>query len=406
MGNMMRRLYFKAANQKVPLTGAFEVSPVCNFQCKMCYVRKSSREVEEQGGVQPLEFWLDVARQAKEAGTVFPLLTGGEPFLYPHIRELYEAMCKMGMQVSFNSNASQISEEVISWLREMPPTQINITLYGGCNETYERLCGDPKGFDKVKRGVQLLRDNGIRFKFNCSLTPDNCGDLEQMLAFAKSYDLGLRVATYMFPPVRRTGQCGDYSERFTPQQAAYYHVLTDWYQLPREQFQRIAANAQHFRELTPEQIAEAERKAPREMACLSGRCSYWVDWQGRLSGCGMIDIPTISLKESSLADAWSEIVKWTDELRYSPVCGNCVNRTVCYACAAMVHNETGGFIGRPEYLCEMRKFESQYYREFLERIPREERISVESFAEYAKLLPEEGEAAVDGPVSKAFDCGL
>ena len=45
----------------------------------------------------PLEVWLDSARQAKEAGTLYPLLTGGETFLYPHIRELYGAMSRMGM---------------------------------------------------------------------------------------------------------------------------------------------------------------------------------------------------------------------------------------------------------------------------------------------------------------------
>ncbi|MCD7736455.1 MAG: radical SAM protein, partial [Lachnospiraceae bacterium] len=82
----------------------------------MCYVRKSAGEVEQAGGLMPLDFWLDVARQACEAGTLSPLLTGGEPFTYPHIRELYLTMRKMGMEVSINSNASCITEEVVSWL--------------------------------------------------------------------------------------------------------------------------------------------------------------------------------------------------------------------------------------------------------------------------------------------------
>ena len=200
MASIKDRLYKQATKERVPLTGAFELSPLCNFSCRMCYVRRTAEEARNQGGVRTLEFWLDVARQAKEAGTIFPLLTGGETFLYPHIRELYEAMCEMGMQVSINSNGSCITEEVIEWLQETPPTRVNITLYGGSNESYGRLCGDQHGFDKVRRGVELLAENGIRFQFNCSLTPDNAADLEKMSEFANKYGLGLRPATRSILP--------------------------------------------------------------------------------------------------------------------------------------------------------------------------------------------------------------
>lgn len=369
MTTIKDRIYNYSVINRVPLTGAFEVSPLCNFSCKMCYVRKNAAEVKRTGGIKPLEFWLDVAQQAKEAGTLYPLLTGGEAFLYPHIRELYEAMCEMGMQVSVNSNGSCINEETMKWLKKNRPIRINITLYGGSNESYGRLCGDPHGFDKVRRGVELLAENDIRFKFNCSLTPDNVSDLEDMIDFARRYGKNIRTATYMFPPVRRTGQTGDYEERFTPEEAAYYQVLSDWKQLPPERFAILARNAQHFTELTPELLEEAASKPPRGMGCLSGRCSYWVDWQGNLSGCGMMDIPKISLKDHTLMEAWREVVDWTEQLRYSPVCANCVNRSVCFSCAAMVHNETGSFDGRPVYLCEKAKYAAKYYKEFMEKLP-------------------------------------
>lgn len=365
MPDIRSRIYRHALDNRIPITGAFEVSPICNFTCRMCYVRKNGTEVQNMGGLRPLEFWQDIARQAREAGTVFPLLTGGEPFLYPHIRELYEAMIKMGMQVSINSNGSCITEENIAWLREMPPVRINVTIYGGSAETYERLCGDPQGFEKMRRGVELLAGNGITFRFNCSLTPDNCEDLDKMLEFARGFDRGLRVGTYMFPPVRRTGKAGDYEERLSPAQAAYYSVLADYRQLPPEQFNVLAQNAQHYTELTPEALAEAAAKPSREMSCMSGRCSYWIDWQGNLTGCGMFDYPTFNLTEQSLREAWEKIVAWTQEMRYGAVCANCVNRTVCFSCAAMVHNETGSFEGRPVYLCEKAKYAARYYKEFM-----------------------------------------
>ena len=41
-------LFSKAAKKKVPLSGTFELSPLCNFSCRMCYVRKTSEEVRNQ----------------------------------------------------------------------------------------------------------------------------------------------------------------------------------------------------------------------------------------------------------------------------------------------------------------------------------------------------------------------
>ncbi len=385
MDSIRHALFLRSAQQRAPFTGAFELTPMCNFHCKMCYVRKSAGEVQELGGLQPLDFWLDVARQARDAGTLSPLLTGGEPFTYPHIKELYLALCKMGMEVSINSNASCITEDVVAWLKESPPTRINVTLYGGCNETYERLCGDPHGFDKMRRGVELLRDNGIRFKFNCSLTPDNAADHKAMIDFAKSFGMPIKMATYMFPPLRRIGDA-PFSDRLTPQECAYYQVLTDWYQLEPEQFRRLALNAGRYQELTPELLAEAEAKGSKPMGCLSGRCSYWVDWQGNLSGCGMMDFPQFSLKEMSFADAWKRVVDWTNELRYCPTCTNCVNHAVCFVCTAMVYNETGGLTERPTYLCEKAKYCAKYYKEYLDKLPEEIRHAAGDTAD--ELPPE------------------
>lgn len=369
MPSVRERLFWLSAKKRVPITGAFELTPLCNFRCKMCYIRKSADEVQKMGGLMPVDFWIDVAEQAKEAGTLSPLLTGGETFLYPQIRELYQAMYKMGMEISINSNGSCITEDTVKWLKEMPPSRINITLYGGSNETYGKLCADPNGLDKVRRGVDLLAENNIRFKFNCSLMPDNAGELKAMIDLAGTYNMGLKVAAYMFPPIRRIGENTVFSQRLTPRECAYYTVLSDWYQLPPDQFGGTARNALRYRELTPEIIKKAGEGEGKPMGCLAGRCSYWVDWRGNLSGCGMFDYPQVNLADTSFINAWQQIVEWTDNARYSPYCGNCVNKNVCAICAAMVYNETGGFDGRPEYLCEMHKYAAGYYKEFLERLP-------------------------------------
>ena len=48
-------LFAKASKSKIPLSGTFELSPCCNLDCRMCYVRKTKQEVNELGGEKTVE---------------------------------------------------------------------------------------------------------------------------------------------------------------------------------------------------------------------------------------------------------------------------------------------------------------------------------------------------------------
>ena len=40
-------LMAKAVRQKIPLSGIFELTPLCNMNCRMCYVRMNREEQEK-----------------------------------------------------------------------------------------------------------------------------------------------------------------------------------------------------------------------------------------------------------------------------------------------------------------------------------------------------------------------
>lgn len=68
--------------------GVLELLPLCNLNCDMCYVRMSREEMEEVGRLRTMEEWTKTAEDMMKAGTLFVLLTGGEPLLY-HISASY-----------------------------------------------------------------------------------------------------------------------------------------------------------------------------------------------------------------------------------------------------------------------------------------------------------------------------
>lgn len=334
----------------------------------MCYVRKSGKEVEEMGGLLSTEQWLNIAREARDAGLLFPLLTGGEPFLRSDIKEIIEGIQNMGMQVSINSNATLIDEEMAKWLSKHRPTRINITLYGASEESYQALCGDGSAYRKVTKAIGLLKGYGIPIKINFSVTPYNVQDMKKIVEYGHSVGAPVDIVTYMFPPIRRDIHSFGKNDRLTADQAGLARVLADFYQSEPAWFVGQAQRYSYFVDVTDEMFEQFAKMEPHEMMCRAGRCSFWVDWQGNIRNCGMYSSVKTSLKNKPLIEAWQYLVKETEKIRYSSVCTNCPNFHLCHACIAMVYNECGTIDGRPKYICEMHKAASKYFQEYAKKL--------------------------------------
>lgn len=268
-------LYTKASRAKMPLSGTFELSPVCNFACRMCYVRKSVKEVKEHSrSILTLEQWLEIAREACDAGMLYILLTGGEPLLWPEFWTLYEKLHQMGLLISINTNGSLIDEKAIERFKRMPPKRINITLYGASDDTYEELCQTKGVFDKVDKAIKGLQEAGIQVKLNCSLTPHNIKDLEAIVKYSEERKLILSATTYMFPPLRRDPNMIGINERFTPQEAAKYHLQCYHLQYGEERYQKYLQSI--AKGMIPPQSLEESCVDPIDgkIRCRAGKASF------------------------------------------------------------------------------------------------------------------------------------
>ncbi len=339
---------------KVPLSGNFELTPICNLSCKMCYVRKTSAEVRmHDRPTVTLEQWKRIADQAFEEGMLFLLLTGGEPFLWPDFRELYEYLSEKGFLISINSNGSMITDEWIDWLKADPPVRINITLYGASDKTYEKLCGVSGVYSRVVSNIDKLLEAGIRIKLNASMTPYNVQDMEAIAAFAKERKLLLEMSSYMFPPTRRDPESTGKNERFTPQEAAFYTLEQQRLLCDEEEYERYLRRAAEG--MTPPPGLDEGCIDPLDgtVKCQAGKGAFWITWDGWMTPCGTMSEPRSDVVHLGFQEAWKEIVKATDKMRLSGVCGSCKNKFICHCCAAMAVTETGSPEGIPKYLCEM-----------------------------------------------------
>ena len=347
-------LYRKASQQRVPLMGTFELSPVCNFSCKMCYVRRTMAQISREGkNLIAWQRWLELAQDCRREGMLFLLLTGGEPFLYPGFRELYTRLHEMGIILYINTNGTMIDEETMQWLKQYAPARVNITLYGSSRETYQRLCGQSDGYDRATRAIRLLKEAGIPLVINASMIPENAGDLESIMETGRSLGINTRVATYMFPPIRRDPTRIGENERLTPEESAQYQQrFYARYRDPESYhayLQSIANGSIEPPGLDEGCIDPIDGK----IRCRAGRASFWITWDGWLTPCGMMPEPKADLKTLSFGDAWKATVESANALRLSGVCADCPNLQICHPCAAIAYAETGSVSGIPTYMCKV-----------------------------------------------------
>ena len=327
-----------------PLGGTLELTPLCNMNCKMCYIRKSSDEVKKAGGLLGISEWIRIAKELKDRGVLFLLLTGGEPLTYPWFEQLYKELLSMGFVITINTNGTMINEKLIRLFRDYPCRRLNVTIYGKDNETYERLCGNPQGFSQFMKGISLLKQYHIPFRLNHSVTPMNAMDLSGICTIARDFGVIVEISNYMFPPIRRNN--ADFC-RMTPKEVAEAQIRAFQNKSPLQNEKIAVMNTLNLlKQKNKEENSEG-------LICRAGRSGFWISWNGDLMPCGMFTEPKISLLENSFADSWDYIVDRTRQLKGCLECKSCRKRNICMVCAAGCLAETGNFEGKPQYLCDV-----------------------------------------------------
>lgn len=348
----------KADAARIPLGGTIELLPLCNMDCKMCYVRKSKKEMDAEGRMLTCDEWLRIADEAIAEGLLFLLLTGGEPLLYPDFKRLYADLAAKGVILSLNTNGTLIDEEWADFFAEHGCRRVNITLYGKDNDTYGKLCNNPRGFSQVMRACRLLKERDVAFRLNCSVTPDNAEQMAEFFTIANQFEVPLSTSTYMFPGSRR-GVTAENQYRLTPEQSAAKTIECHRLEYPEDDMVEVAKNT--LRKL----YEPAKLYKGNGFNCHAARSGFWLTWKGEMTPCGMFEEPKISLQEYSFRECWDYIVKESEKMTICSDCKKCSLQNMCRICLAKCYTESGSVTGRPEHICQITRSEFQLLKDIV-----------------------------------------
>lgn len=321
----------EAYTQKLPLHGTFELTARCNFNCNMCYVHLKEEQIAKIGRELTNEEWLEIARQAKDAGMLYLTLTGGEVFVRPGFKELYIELSKMGFLIQIFSNGYMIDETVMEWLKEYPPYSLRFTLYGASNEIYEAVCGIKNGFDRVAHAIDLVLEAKIPFYMVATIVKENQCDLQKMSEFARRKKILFNPTIAVVQPVR--GATADVNKH------------------------KIRVN--DFLEVRPIQAEKRERIFRKVSTildnCRAYRKAFWLTWNGKLQLCALTDHPAVNVLNHPFKEAWEMLLSNLEKITIPNKCRGCKYEGFCRKCPGVLLAECGSYEKVTEAFCEEAK---------------------------------------------------
>lgn len=337
-GEFSKRLHEKVAGQRLPIVGSIELTLQCNLRCKHCYLDGVHDGVP---GLSELtvEDYGKIFAQLADAGTLWLLLTGGEPLSRPDFTEIYLAAKRAGFIITLFTNGTLITPKIADLLADWRPFQVEITLYGLTQETYERVTGIPGSHARCMRGIELLHERGVTFNLKTIAMTLNVHELDGMKAFAESLGVGFRFDPVINACIDGGGGCIQY-------------------RLPAEDVVALDVN-------DPRRLGEwgefwdlaRERRGNPEMLyqCGGGIHSYHIDPYGQLSICMMSRSNQYDLYHGIFREGWDVFLRQerfrSDVLNHT--CANCALISLCGQCPGVAEMESGDPAKPVPYLCEI-----------------------------------------------------
>ena len=345
---LMEYLDRKARRMGVPLRGQFELTPLCNFDCKMCYTHLT-REQMHGKELLTVEQWKSIMHDAWEAGMLSVNLTGGECLTYPGFKELYLYLRELGCEINVLSNGALLNDQWIDFFTSHMPHMLQITLYGGDEDTYERVTGR-RDFAVVYDHIRKAMD--AKLPVALCLTPSKYmgeGVFDAMRAL-KALDMPFSISSWLMPPKEETGRAEQEHDLGIEYYERIYRFRNELYGIERH-------------EIAPEKLPPIG--GPHHtcelhgLTCGAGMSCFTIEWNGRMLACNSLrDIDGWPFEEGFL-NVWNRIHKICADWARIPECVECPYAPICTNCVAQ--KEQFAARGKqPAVYCEQLKYLVQH----------------------------------------------
>lgn len=346
------KLWDKLADRRVPLSFDLEITARCNNACRHCYINLPAGDQEAKQKELSLAEINSIADQAVAKGAIWCLITGGEPLLRKDFADIYLALKRKGLLISVFTNACLVTEENVAMFTKYPPRDIEVTVYGITQETYERVTGRSGSYAAFRRGLDLLLESGLKVRLKAMALRSNVHELPDIAAFCRAHTSDY----FRFDPLLhlRHDQDPRRNEEIREERLSPAEIVA----IEQGDEERARALEHGCDRLIVPGFDEVS--CDHLFHCGAGNGSFVVSYDGIFRLCADLWHPDCiyDLRQVSLAQAWDMLVPRVRALRsanpaFLERCRRCPIVNLCLWCPAHAHLECGQLDGWSEYFCQV-----------------------------------------------------
>jgi radical SAM protein with 4Fe4S-binding SPASM domain len=308
------------------LTMEIEFSLRCNFKCPYCYVPHPDYFEDELTG-QEIR---DVICQAKALGAHKIIILGGEPTIYPPIREIIEFITDQELKVELFTNGSGVDASLAQFFHSRG-VRVVLKLNTFDPDLQDKLSGRQGASKTIHRALKNLQDAGYPaddafLAVSTVICAPNIDELSHMWRWL------------------RDRQIAPYFEMITPQANA---LDNQWLFVDSGRVHTL------FKELARIDRLQYDIEWDPQPPLVGNRClrhlfSCLITSKGDVTPCVGVNVPLGNIREDALKDILTRSRLLKDLKNYRQTikgpCGQCDKATQCYGCRGAAYQMTGDYL--------------------------------------------------------------
>ena len=323
LDNFIKRNF---AGVHLPLSCGIELTPKCNLNCVHCYIKNSTTSP-----VMSKSKIFSLIDQLYDLGCINILFSGGEVLTRSDFVEIYRYTRLKGFSVIVLSNATLLNKETIDAFSEFPILYFSTTMYGYTKETFEKVTQTQGSYDLFMKGIELLKENNIKFELKSVALSINKDEIINMSKFARDLGVSFRYSTYI--RVKNNFSKDNIKYQITPEEAFYFDINDE----SRRNFWKNVALKPHA-----QPFCNARKAQSYKFLCHAGDQSCWIQSDGTMRVCSKEIKKGFNVLKNGVEKGWKEFIpvivnqKISSESYY---CLKCEYFRYCDQCFADLDSE-------------------------------------------------------------------
>lgn len=175
----------------------------CNFKCKHCAIERFK---QQDGRTLTVEDVKRIADQADKMGLASICISGGEPLIFPDLKDVVDAIGPQRFVISMDTNGWFLTKEKIKWLVDIGVDRIHLSI-DGLESNHAMFRGIKGSWQRCINALEYCKKYGLGVIINIVATKSliSSGELIKQLDFIAKF--GQHASIIFAKPVGAFEQC-------------------------------------------------------------------------------------------------------------------------------------------------------------------------------------------------------